>query len=432
MKLEMIGINHSTSKLATREHAAISPADLPELVNRILREPNVEGIVVLATCNRTELYLSPTFHFSDAQLRSTFAHLFGLNEAEATEAYVRRDAAAATHLFRVASGLDSQMLGEIQILTQVKHAYHTALELACTTGILNRVFLQAIECGKLVRTRTAISRGAVSVAYAAIEVAQRIYSDMGTQNILLIGAGETSQLAAKYLADAGATQWRVSNRTRANAEKLVAAIGGTAVAFPPAPADIAWADIVVSATGAPEAVVTKAAIGQTLRERKRPLLFLDLAVPRDIDPELAACDGVYLYTVDDFQDLVAANVKAREKEAVRAEKLVEKQVEDFVIWYRENRIAPTIQQLQVVLESIRVAEVEHQSHRFSPEDREAVDKFSKSMMKKVMGLIIANMKRAATDRNDLSLARAVTVAFAGSDSQSVEQILEKLDHELSH
>ncbi len=432
MKLEMIGLNHRTSVLTTREHAAIGPDRLPGIVDRLLKEENIEGVVVLSTCNRTEIYISPTFHFQDSQLRTLFAEVCRLSDSEVESAYLYRDKQAARQLFRVASGLDSQMLGEIQVLAQVKQAYQTALELACTTGILNRVFLQAIECGKLVRTRTAISRGAVSVAMAAIEVAKRIFGDLAKQNILLIGAGNTTKLAAKYLADAGGKSWRVINRTKERAIEFANSIGGIAVDFPARDEEIAWADIVVSATSSPEAIVREPVFRSYLKERKRPLLFLDLAVPRDIDPKIGEHEAIYLYTVDDFKDLVAANVKQREQEAVRAEKLVAEQVESFDEWYRENRIAPTIQQLQLVLESIRTAEVEQQAHRFSVDAREEVDRFSKSMMRKVMSLLVANMKRASVDRNDISLARAVTVAFSGSDPNSVQQVLEKLDHELSH
>jgi glutamyl-tRNA reductase len=432
MKLELIGLNHVTSALATREKAALHGEALSAAYQRLLALDALEGVIILSTCNRTELYLSPTFHFTDAHLRDLLAELCSLTEAEVAPAYIYRDGAATQHLFRVASGLDSLMIGEVQILSQVKQAYHAALELAASTGILNRCFLQAIECGKMVRNRTGISRGAVSVSFAAVELAQRVFGDLAGLNILLIGAGETTTLTAKHLAENGVQRWRVSNRTGSRGEQLAASIGGIAIAFPPDEAQLAWADIVVSATASPGAVITQDMAARVLQQRKKPILFLDLAVPRDVEPALGGIDDVYLYTVDDFKLLVQANLKEREKEAVRAEALIQSRVEEFVEWYRENRIAPTVQQLQMVLESIRVHEVETNVHRFSPEDREQVDKFSKAMMKKVTGLIVANMKRASLTRNDLSLARAVAVAFSRGDSTDVDTILEKLDHELSH
>ncbi len=428
----MIGLNHRTAVLSMREKAAIAPDALPMILEGLVRHPNIEGAVILSTCNRAEIYVSPTYHFEESELRALYAEACGLDPDDGNVAYVYRDAAAARHLFRVASGLDSQMLGEIQILAQVKNAYGTALELASTSATLNKVFTHAISCGKQVRTRTAISQGAVSVAYAAIEVAQRLFRKIEEQNILLVGAGETTQLAAKYLADAGACKVRVSNRTAERAAVLAEQIAGDVTNFPPTADDLAWADIVVSATSAQTPVLNVAEQGGTLRQRKRPLLFLDLAVPRDVDPKFADFDDVYVYTVDDFQELVAVNIRARQKEAVRAEEIVEKEVEEFVEWYRNNRIAPSLQQLQAALESIRAAEVEHQAHHFRPEDREEVEKFSRAMMKKVTSLIVANMRRAAADGNDLTLARAIAVAFAGKDRAATEQILEQLNHELSH
>jgi glutamyl-tRNA reductase len=432
MKIEMIGLCHTNAALETRARAAIAPERMVEVVNRLLAQQYVEGVVVLSTCNRVEFYFSPLRHFDEPVLRALFAELCNLTPEEAAAPYIMRDDRAVEHLFRVASGLESQMLGEVQILAQVKNAYHTALELAATNSILNTLFLRAIECGKLVRHRTAISQGAVSVAYAAVDVAQRMFGNLSEHNILLVGAGETIRLATKYLEDAGASRWRICNRTRENAEKLAVALNATVTAFPPEPADISWADIIISATSSTEPVVTLERAGKALEQRKKPTLILDLAVPGDVDEKLKNLDTVYVYSVDDFSEIVKVNLKAREKEAVRAEKLVVKQVEDYVTWYRENRVAPTIEQLRDVLESIRSAEVQNNAKRFTPENRDQVDEFSKSLMRKVIGLLAANMKRASLDRDDLSLARAVTMAFASSKDGNVNQVLEKLDHELSH
>jgi glutamyl-tRNA reductase len=268
--------------------------------------------------------------------------------------------------------------------------------------------------------------------WAAVDIANRVFGKLDRRKILLVGAGETTRLAAKYLAEFGGNSWRVSNRTQANAEDFAASLGGSAVAFPPSEADIAWADLIVSATSSPEPVIREEAANGALHLRKDPMLILDLAVPRDVDARIRDFDNVYLYGIDDFHDIVRANLKAREREAVRAEKLIAKQVEEFVTWYRENRVAPTIRQLKEVLEAIRMAEVRNNARRFTPENREQVDEFSKSLMRKVTSLIIGNMKRASLDRDDLSLAKAVSMAFAPSDDTDVDQILEKLDYELSH
>ncbi|MDD5088467.1 MAG: glutamyl-tRNA reductase [bacterium] len=431
MKLELVGLNHTTSAIAVRDKAAIAPERMGEVAARLLREQYMEGVVILSTCNRVEFYLSPSYHSSDEALRALLAEMCHLSEDEAAATYIYRDSDAVAHLFQVASGLDSQLIGETQILTQVKQAYHAALDLACSNAFLNRVFLRAIECGKMVRSRTAISRGAVSVSYAAVDMAERIFGRLDARRVLLIGAGETIRLTATHLAKAGVKPWRISNRTQANAERLAATLGGEPTAFPPSDDDIANADIIVSATSAPDAVISAAQATRALEKRTNPALILDLAVPRDVDPAFRS-DNVYVYAVDDFKQLIKTNLKARQQEAVRAERLVRQSVDDFSAWYKEHRILPTIQQLQEVLEEIRAEEVERNARRFRPEDRGQVEKLSKTLVRRVAGLIIANMKRASLDRNDLSLASAVSMAFATDDKEAVENVLEQLKHELSH
>ncbi len=432
MKLEMIGLNHTTSNLAIRDRAAIGPDRISDVAFRLLQEEHVEGVVILSTCNRTEIYLSPNYHLSNETLRYLFAEVCRLTNEEAAAGYIYRDEDAVNHLHRVASGLDSQLLGEIQILAQVKDAYHAALTIPSSNALLNRVFLHAIECGKLVRHRTAISQGAVSVAHAAVELAKRVFGELDQRNILLVGAGNTIQLAARHITKSSNATWKISNRTRANAESLAEFLNGVATSFPPTPDDIKWADIVISATNSPDTVITGSDIAAVLTARKTPLLFLDLAVPRDVDPDLKRGANTYIYSVDDFTEMVKANLKTREREAVRAEKLVEKQGAEFSEWYKENRISPTIQQLREVLEEIRSSEVENNLRRFCPQDRAQVEKFSKALMNKVTSLIIVNMKHASLTQNDLSLARAISMAFATSDDSSVKDVLEQLKHELSH
>jgi glutamyl-tRNA reductase len=239
-------------------------------------------------------------------------------------------------------------------------------------------------------------------------------------------------LAARHITKSANATWKISNRTRANAESLAESLGGVAVAFPPTPDDIKWADIVVSATNSPGMIITGEDIAAVLTARKTPLLFLDLAVPRDVDSDLKRDSNTYIYSVDDFTEMVRANLKTREREAVRAEKLVERLVTEFSTWYKENRISPTIQQLREVLEEIRSSEVENNLRRFCVQDRAQVEKFSKSLINKVTSLIIANMKHASLNQNDLSLARAISMAFATSDDSAVKDVLEQLKHELSH
>jgi glutamyl-tRNA reductase len=431
MNIEMIGINHRSSDIAARDKAAIGPEKLAEASKKILAVSEIEGFVIISTCNRLEIYTSPQNHLSDLELKIVFGEVTGLGRSEYEKACIFRDEDAVRHLFRVASGLDSQILGEVQILGQVKTAYYSALEMGTVTGFLNRLFLKAIECGKFVRERTAVSQGAVSVAYAAVDLAGRIFGNLENSKLLIIGAGETGKLAALNFRGAGVTSWKVSNRTRGRAEALAGEISGEIIEFPPKEEDINWADIVVSATGAPGYIITADSIAHILKKRENPICFLDLAVPRDIDPRLKETDNTFVYSIDDFDELVEANLKARKKEAERAEKLVSQKVESFVKWHRENRVAPTIQQLQEIIEGIRLAELEKSAGKFCDADREAAEKLSKSLAKRIIGLIIQNMKKSSVDKDDLSLARAVLLAFSKED-ESIRKTPEKLDHELSH
>jgi glutamyl-tRNA reductase len=433
MRIEAIGINHRTSGLEVRDRAAIGPQQAAQAYEALLASDNIEGAVILSTCNRTEVYLSPYTHHEEEELIRLFATLTGLTPEEAEAAFILRDEAAVDHLFRVAAGLDSQMLGEVQILGQVKEALEKAQEQQAANPVLNKLWGRAVEAGKAARHRTQISQGSVSVASASVEMAQRIFGSLENIKVLLVGAGETSRLAARHLQSAGVAGWRISNRTAANARAVADLLGGEVASFPPSSADLAWADLVVSATGADQPVLTLAELKRARRTRRGMQLLLDLAVPRDMEPSIARLDDTYLYTVDDFQELVAANLAAREKEAARAGRLVDRMVEEFAEWYRENRVAPTIQQLQVVLEDLRRQEVERNAGRFAESDREQVDRFSRSLMRKVTSLIIANLKRSAVEEDDLTTARALTLALASENRrEDINDVLEKLDHELSH
>lgn len=433
MRLELIGLNHRTASLEIRERAAMSAPQIDSALRDLAGSANLEGAVILSTCNRTEIYLSPVQHHEEEELRQLYCRLTGLEPAMADAAYVLRDEEALRHLVRVAAGLDSQMLGEVQILGQLKEAYARALAAAATNNILNKALLRAIEAGKDVRRRTGISLGAVSVASAAVQMAQRIFGSLSGRRVLLVGAGETARLAANHLRTAGAVDWRIANRTEANARVVADLLGGRVTAFPPAAGDLEWADLVVSATGASAPVIGGPQALAALRRRKRPLLLLDLAVPRDIDPQAAIHDDIYLYTVDDFNELVAANLEARRKEARRAEQIVEKYVADFSVWYREHRVAPTIQQLHAVLEELRRREVERNRRRFQPQDHPQLELFSRALMRKVEGLIAGNLRQASRQDDDLSMAGAVARAMAREDQDAeVQQVLERLRQEDAH
>jgi len=433
VRLELIGLNHRVAAIEVRERASMSPDQMEGALRGLRGGSNLDGAVILSTCNRTELYLSPPEHFPERELRRLFAGLTGLEDADAATAYVLRDDDAMRHLVRVAAGLDSQMLGEVQIIGQLKDAYARAQAVGATNNILNKALTRAIEAGKDVRNRTGISQGAVSVASAAVQMAHRIFGTLGGRRVLLVGAGETARLAANHLAGQGVRDWRVANRTEANASVVADLLGGRVVPFPPGPDDLEWADIVVSATGASEPVIAGAACEERLKKRRRSLLLLDLAVPRDIDPALAKRDDVFLYTVDDFDELVHANLEQREKEARRAEALVEKHVEEFVAWYRQNRVSPSLQQLHAVLEELRSREVERNKKRFAADQHGELEKFSQALMRKVEGLIAGNLRQASLRDDNLTMAEELVRAVAREEGdEGVQAALKQLRQEGSH
>lgn len=433
MRLELIGLNHRVAAIEVREQASLSPDQVEGALRGMVGVGNLDGAAILSTCNRTELYLSPREHFPDEELRRLYCRLTGLEEEFARTAYVLRDDEAIRHLVRVSAGLDSQMLGEVQIIGQLRDAYTRAQDVGATNNILNKALTRALEAGKDVRNRTGISQGAVSVASAAVQMAQRIFGNLEGRRVLLVGAGETARLAANHLGGQGVTDWRVANRTEGNARVVADLLGGRVVSFPPSPEDVDWADIVVSATGASDPVIAGDPCLQKLRKRRRSLLLLDLAMPRDIDPALGQFDDVFLYTVDDFNELVEANLQQREKEARRAESIVDKHVDEFVAWYRQNRVAPSIQRLHQVLEELRRQEVERNRKRFTAEDHEQLEKFSVALMKKVEGLFASNLRQSSLQDDSLSMAEEVVRAVAreGEDAD-VQEVLKQLRQEGSH
>jgi glutamyl-tRNA reductase len=433
VRLELIGLNHRVAPLEVRERASLSPEQVDGALRGLTGGANLDGAAILSTCNRTELYLSPREHHPLGELQAMYCHLTGVESEHAQAAYVHRDDEAMRHLVRVAAGLDSQMLGEVQIIGQLKNAYDRAREAGATNNILNKALLRAIEAGKDVRNRTGISQGAVSVASAAVQMAQRIFGSLAGRRVLLVGAGETARLAANHLAGQGVIDWRVANRTEANAKVVADLLGGRVVAFPPGCDDIEWADIVVSATGADEPVIAGTECRAGVKKRRRSLLLLDLAVPRDIDPALAAGDDCFLYTVDDFNELVEANLEQRVHEARRAESLVDKHVEEFSSWYRQNRVAPSIQQLHAVLEELRAREVARNKKRFRAEDHGELEKFSQALMRKVEGMIAINLRQASLKDDDLKMAEDIVRAVARDESdENVKQVIEQLRQEGSH
>lgn len=359
MALLALGINHKTASVDIRETVAFAPTQLETALQQASQLAEVEEVAILSTCNRTEIYCSCQEFATDSLLLwlSRF-HNVELNELK-DAIYLHRDEEAVRHIMRVASGLDSLVLGEPQILGQLKSSYVQAQNAKTARTELNRLFQQAFTTAKQIRTQTAIGQNPVSVAYAAVSMAQHIFADLKESNALLIGAGETIELVARHLVNAGLTNLVVANRTLERAQHLAQQFNGEAVILEDIPEVLVDADIVISSTASPLPIVGKGTVERALKARKhRPIFMVDIAIPRDIEAEVSDLKDVYLYTVDDLQDVIEENLKSREVAASEAESLIELGTHQFMQRVRELDAVDTLKALRGKAESARDQELE--------------------------------------------------------------------------
>jgi len=333
MSLLAIGINHNTASVEVREKVSFTPETMSEALKAVLDLPGIHESVILSTCNRSEIYC-----YTDDQLKASeqvvhwLSELHHLDPKQLRECiYVHADEQAVTHISQVASGLDSMVLGEPQILGQLKSAYAVAQEHHAVGSMLNYVFQHSFKVAKKVRTETAIGENAVSVAFAAVSLATRIFSDLADCRALLVGAGETIDLVARHLREKGLTQLTVANRTLARAETLAKEFNARACLLSDIPAELPGADIVISSTASQLPLIGKGMVERALKRRKhKPVFMVDIAVPRDIESEVADLQDVFLYTVDDLRSVIEDNRRTREKAAVAAQSIIAEQTENFI------------------------------------------------------------------------------------------------------
>src|SRR5258706_3389651 len=336
MEIVLIGLNHRTATVELRERVAFSVQQACEAADQLRSRGILEETLVLSTCNRSELYGVPRELAADSSgaIELFLASFHQLPPAELNDSlYRHRDRNAVNHLFRVAAGLDSMLLGEAEILGQVREAYRIALEHGATGPVLNRMFQGALEVGKRVRNETEIGTRPVSVAFAGVKLAERIFGRMDSHRALIIGEGATSEQVVRHLCDRGIKQLRVLNRTPEHAVDLAARFGGDVVPWENLTAALEWPDLIVTSISSAEPILTRAAIERAMARRgNRALLMIDLGVPRNIAPGVAELYNTYLYNVDDLTEIVEQNKKAREAEIPRAETIINEQIEKFMHW----------------------------------------------------------------------------------------------------
>jgi glutamyl-tRNA reductase len=400
MAIVMIGVNHKTAPVAIREQLALAPQDLATPL-RCFQHPTLDELVILSTCNRVEFYLG--VRDADAGFAACVDFIAAYHHVQPSQFLPHlsqlHDLEAVRHLFRVAASLDSMVLGEPQILGQVKTAYQAAHAAGRTAVILSQLFERALGVGKLVRHATGINDHAVSISYAAVELAKKIFEDLRQRTVMVVGAGETSELAVRHLLRQGVTTVFVTNRTPERAEKLAQTLHAKAIPWESMGEHLVQTDIVMSSTSAPHPVITKAMMQDVIRLRKgRPMFLIDIAVPRDIEPTVNTLDGVFLYDIDDLEHVVETNRRERQREAVAAEDLVWREVQQFQQWLETRDAAPTIMALRQHAEKIRDAELSKALAKLGPLDerqRRIVETLSTSITNKLLHTPTVNLKRSS-------------------------------------
>ncbi|BBL76591.1 glutamyl-tRNA reductase [Methylomagnum ishizawai] len=355
MGILTLGLNHNTAPVSIRERLAFPAERLHHALQGLIQLPEVREVAILSTCNRTEVYCGAETPTPHETLIDWIAHEQRLRREDFQPfLYTHRGADTIRHMFRVASGLDSMILGEPQILGQMKTAYQSAAEAGTLGKTLGKLFQHTFSAAKKVRTDTAIGSSPVSVAFAAVRLAQRIFDDLSRQTAILIGAGETIELTARHLAENKIGELIIANRTYDKAHALAQQFNGFAISLSELPKHLARADIVVASTASPLPILGKGSVESAIKARKhKPMFMVDLAVPRDIEPEVEQLRDVYLYTVDDLRNTVEENLRSRQEAALQAEEIIDTEVDHFLAWLKAQGAITTIQDFRKQAETLR-------------------------------------------------------------------------------
>ena len=417
VKLFAIGLNHRTAPIELRERVDFARNGLEAALAGLAARNAAREMAVLSTCNRAEVYAVADTDDAVDHVARYFGEYHGVAPADLqSHLYVHRGADAARHLFRVAAGLDSLVVGEPQILGQVKSAYTVASEQHYTGTVLNRLFHLAFSAGKRVRSETGLGEGAVSVSYAAISLARKIFGDLSRLQVLIVGSGEMGKLTGMHLQSQGVKGITIVSRTRSTADRLAAQIGASACDWAELDRALTQADIVVSATGAPTTVLTKDDIQRVMKTRRdRPLFIIDIAVPRDVEPSAGTLEQVFLYNVDDLQGIVQNNLEKRTGELSRADAIVSSEAAKFAAWLQSREIIPTVVALRDRFESIRRAELNRLQPKLTalpPEAQAQVDHITKLIVEKLLLTPTEQLKAVSDDSLAATYSDALNRLFS--------------------
>ncbi|MFZ1731375.1 MAG: glutamyl-tRNA reductase [Bacteroidota bacterium] len=398
-----VGVNHHTAPVAIRECLHLTDDEIAAFLRANTGVLFKEAGIV-STCNRTELYAVTMDEDTDGERLIAELRKLRPEEQLLDEHFFRLfSCGAVSHLFKVASAVDSQILGDMQILNQVKQSYEMANAGGAVGNVMSHMFMGALHAGKRVRSETGVGIGAVSVSFAAVELARKIFSDLHRKNVLIVGSGETSALAARHLIAKGVERMSITNRTYENALPLAEELRAQIIRFESFPDVLSEFDIIVAATSATEPVITREMVKLAMRKRQnRPLLILDLAVPRDVDPKVNELDNVFLRDLDAIQNIIDQNLEQRRQEIPKADAIVTEEVVNFFLWYNTLDAAPTISQLREKFEQVRAAEVERFRNKIDEGSFENVEMLTRRIINKLLHPTIMGMKRPAHDSSALN------------------------------
>jgi glutamyl-tRNA reductase len=417
MNIVLLGLNHKTAPIELRERLAIAPHQLEDATRSLVQAPGILEGMILSTCNRVELLTSQA---PDApHLLDYIGSYFDIKtELLAPHIYEYRGEHAVRHLFRVACSLDSMVIGEPQILGQVKSSYLAARSAGAIQGHLDKVLQRAFVVAKRVRSETEIGNSSVSIASVAVELARKIFGSLEDKKVLLVGAGKMSEQAARHLVDQGAGTVLVANRTHARAEQMAQRFRGRAIRFEDLYSSADQADIIITSTGSAQPVFRREHAHHFLQQRRgRPMFFIDIAVPRDVDPEVNKLDGIFVYDIDDLQSVAGSHLKQRSKAAELAEAMIVAEVDKYQRRLHALNVGPEIVQLQQSVEQLRIAELRRVASRLqglSPEQYAAVEALTRGLVNKILHQPVQAIKVAASEGNAAAVD-AIRQAFGGKN-----------------
>jgi glutamyl-tRNA reductase len=421
-----IGMNHKTAPVELRELVAFGGHNIDEVMNSIRSIKDIKESMVLSTCNRVEiLFTTDKEKEAKESVIEFLSHVSGIKEEElGSILYIYDNEEAIRHIFRVGASLDSMIVGEPQILGQVKEAYRIAVNHKSSSVILNRLMHRTFSLAKKIRTETDISGSAVSVSFAAVELGKKIFGDLQGKEVLLIGAGEMAELAATYLLNNRIAKILVANRTFSRAVELADHFHGKAISFEEISDQLLVVDVVITSTASPEPIISLNQVKNTMRRRKnRPLFFIDIAVPRDVEPQVNGIENVFVYDIDDLTGIVESNINKRKGEAVKAERMVDEEVIKFSEWFKTLDVVPTIVALKDKCENIRQIELKKTLSSLddlTPEQRKGVENLTISIAKKILNdpIVFLKRKEDRTSRNlYLDIARKLFKLDSDNDNK---------------